>query len=179
MEHNERELIRDLLQQKRTAHQLLLDRYGPMVFRLVLRIVGSQEDAEEVYQDVFVKALNNIESYDCHQSTLGTWLRHIAYHEALNFVRRTRPAFVSIDDTDMNLESIDTPDVLQQNEESLRQMEQALRMLPPHELALVTMFYYDNMSLGDIAYVTDSIPSTVGSRLSRIRKKLYKIIQSL
>ena len=41
------------------------------------------------------------------------------------------------------------------------------------------MFYYDNMSLADIAYVTGSIPSTVGSQLSRIRKKLYRIIKTM
>ena len=179
MEYDETRLIRDLLQQKRAAHKQLLDRYGPMVFRLVMRIVRRQEDAEEVYQDVFVKALSNIESYGSHQATLGTWLSHIAYHEALNFVRRTSPAFVSIDDTDKNQNIFETPDFLQQKEERILQMEQAIDMLPPQEQALISMFYYDNMSLGDIAYVTDSIPSTVGSRLSRLRKKLYRIIQSL
>ena len=49
----------------------------------------------------------------------------------------------------------------------------------PHEQAIVSMFYYDNMSLADIAYVTGSITSTVGSQLSRIRKKLYRIIKTL
>jgi RNA polymerase sigma-70 factor (ECF subfamily) len=52
-------------------------------------------------------------------------------------------------------------------------------MLPPHEQAVITMFYYDNMSLADIAYVTGSTPSTVGSQLCRIRKKLYRIIKTM
>ena len=171
-------LISDLIQQKRVAHQRLLERYGPMVFRLVLRIVGRQEDAEEVYQDVFFKALSNIKTYDQRQASLTTWLSHIAYHESLNFVRRTKPVIVSIDETDMTLEDIDMLEENLQNEENIRLMEQALDQLPPHEQALLTMFYYDNLSLSDIAYVTGSIPSTVGSRLSRIRKKLYKIIKT-
>ena len=41
------------------------------------------------------------------------------------------------------------------------------------------MFYYDDMSLADIAYVTGSQISTIGSQLSRIRKKLYQIIKTL
>ena len=171
-------LISDLIQQKRVAHQRLLERYGPMVFRLVLRIVGRQEDAEEVYQDVFFKALSNIKTYDQRQASLATWLSHIAYHESLNFVRRTKPVIVSIDETDMTLEDVDMLDENLQSEENIRLMEQALDQLPPHEQALLTMFYYDNLSLSDIAYVTGSIPSTVGSRLSRIRKKLYKIIKT-
>lgn len=171
-------LISDLIQQKRVAHQRLLERYGPMVFRLVLRIVGRQEDAEEVYQDVFFKALSNIKTYDQWQASLATWLSHIAYHESLNFVRRTKPVIVSIDETDMTLEDVDMLDENLQSEENIRLMEQALDQLPPQEQALLTMFYYDNLSLSDIAYVTGSIPSTVGSRLSRIRKKLYKIIKT-
>lgn len=180
MKHDDSDslLISDLLQQKRVAHQRLLERYGPMVFRLVLRIVGRQEDAEEVYQDVFFKALSNIKSYDQRKASLATWLSHIAYHESLNFVRRTRPATVSIDETDMSLEDAEPPDEDLQNEESIRLMEQALDQLPPHEQALLTMFYYDNLSLSDIAYVTGSLPSTIGSRLSRIRKKLYRIIKT-
>lgn len=62
---------------------------------------------------------------------------------------------------------------------TLEQLEQALETLPPHEQAILSMFYYDNMSLADIAFVTGSIPSTVGSQLSRIRKKLYRIIKTL
>jgi RNA polymerase sigma-70 factor (ECF subfamily) len=53
-----------------------------------------------------------------------------------------------------------------------------LAKLPPHEQAIVSMFYYDNMSLADMAYVTGANPSTIGSQLSRIRKKLYRIIKS-
>ena len=45
--------------------------------------------------------------------------------------------------------------------------------------AIISMFYYEERSLADIAYVTGSIPSTVGSQLSRIRKKLYRIIKTL
>jgi len=62
---------------------------------------------------------------------------------------------------------------------TLEQLEQVLETLPPHEQAILSMFYYDNMSLADIAFVTGSIPSTVGSQLSRIRKKLYRIIKTL
>jgi RNA polymerase sigma-70 factor (ECF subfamily) len=74
---------------------------------------------------------------------------------------------------------LEAPDDAPQDEETIRQLERALAMLPPHEQAVVSMFYYDNMSLADIAFVTGSIPSTVGSQLSRIRKKLYRIIKTL
>ena len=58
-------------------------------------------------------------------------------------------------------------------------MEQAVDQLAAHAQAVVMMFYYDNMSLADMAYVTGANPSTIGSQLSRIRKKLYRIIKTL
>ena len=106
MEQETAILITGLQQHKADACQRLLATYGEMVFRMVQRIVTCREDAEEVYQDVFVKALRNIGDYNPRQASLATWLNRIAY-------------------------------------------------------------------------VTGSIISTVGSQLSRIRKKLYRIIKTL
>ena len=177
MEQETTILISELRQHKPAACQRLLSEYGPMVFRMVQRIVTRREDAEEVYQDVFVKALRGIEGYNPSQASLATWLNSIAYHESLNFVRGQKPVIVSMDERDLSIDALDDSDDAPQDEETIRQLEQALAKLPPHEQAIVSMFYYDNMSLADIAFVTGSIPSTVGSQLSRIRKKLYRIIK--
>ena len=178
MEQDSTILISDLQQHKSAACQRLLATYGPMVFRMVQRIVTRQEDAEEVYQDVFVKALRGIGGYNPHQASLATWLNRIAYHESLNFVRGQKPNIVYLDDRDLGIDALEAPDEAPQDEETIQQLEQALAKLPPHEQAIVSMFYYDNMSLGDMAYVTGANPSTIGSQLSRIRKKLYRIIKS-
>ena len=172
-------LISDLRQRKSAACQRLLAEYGPAVFRMVQRIVTQREDAEEVYQDVFVKALRGIEGYNPCQASLATWLNRIAYHESLNFVRSKKPNIIYLDDRDTGIDTLEAPDDAPPDEETIRQLEQALAILPPHEQAIVSMFYYDNQSLADIAFVTGSIPSTVGSQLSRIRKKLYRIIKTL
>ena len=152
-------LIRELQQQKPAACQRLFKAYGPVVYRMVQRIVTCREDAEEVYQDVFVKALRGIGSFDSRQASLTTWLKSIAYHESLNFVRGKRATMVYIDESVFGA----------------NQLEDAA---DPHEQAVVSMFYYDNMSLADIAFVTGSVTSTVGSQLSRIRKKLYRMIKT-
>ena len=67
----------------------------------------------------------------------------------------------------------------QPNPETVQLIRAALQHLPPDERAIITMFYYEEMSLKDIAYVTESLPTTVASKLSRTRKKLYKIIKML
>ena len=178
MEREATILMNDLRQHQPAACQQLLTEYGPAVFRMVQRIVTRREDAEEVYQDVFVKALGGIEGYNPRQASLATWLNRIAYHESLNFVRGQKPVIVSMDERDLGIDALDDSDDAPQDEETIRQLEQALAKLPPHEQAVVSMFYYDNMSLADMAYVTGSSPSTLGSQLSRIRKKLYRIIKT-
>lgn len=170
--------ISALQQHQPAACQRLLTDYGPMVFRMVQRIVTQREDAEEVYQNVFVKAIRGIGGYDPRQASLATWLNRIAYHESLNFVRGRKPTLLYIEESDLGTGTMAVPDEAPQDEETIRQLERALAKLPPHEQTIVSMFYYDNMSLADIAFVTDSNPSTVGSQLSRIRKKLYRIIKT-
>jgi len=178
MEQDSTILISALQQHQPAACQRLLTDYGPMVFRMVQRIVSQREDAEEVYQDVFVKAIRGIGGYNPQQASLATWLNRIAYHESLNFVRGKKPTLLYIEEGNLGTDAMEAPDDVPQNEETIRQLEQALAKLPPHEQTIVSMFYYDNMSLADIAFVTDSNPSTVGSQLSRIRKKLYRIIKT-
>ena len=178
MEQDSTILISNLRQRKPAACQQLLTEYGPAVFRMVQRIVTRREDAEEVYQDVFVKALRGIEGYNPRQASIATWLNRIAYHESLNFVRGKKPTLLYIEDNELGANTLEVPDDAPQDEQTIEQLEQALAKLPPHEQAVVSMFYYDNMSLADMAYVTGSNPSTVGSQLSRIRKKLYRIIKS-
>ena len=175
------ELFIDLLRKRnRAACQRLVGDYGPAVFQLVRRIVVRQEDAEEVYQDVFVKALRGIGDYDSRKASLATWLCRIAYHESLNFVRRRQPDIVYMDEQDLGFNNlVDIPEDNANDSHTVQALEEALASLPPHEQAFITMFYYDNMSLADIAYVTGSIPSTVGSQLCRIRKKLYKMIKAM
>ena len=171
--------IEQLRKGDRAACQRLVGDLGPAVFQMVRRIVERQEDVEEVWQDVFVKALRGIGSYDNRKASLSTWLCRIAYHESLNFVRTRRPDIVYMDEHDLGLNGLDdAPEESAYDSQTVQALEEALEMLPPHEQAVITMFYYDNMSLADIAYVTGSIPSTIGSQLSRIRKKLYRIIKS-
>jgi len=177
MEQETTILISELQQYQPAACQRLLSTYGPMVFRMVQRIVTCREDAEEVYQDVFIKALRGIGGYDPRQASLNTWLNRIAYHESLNFVRGQKPTILYIEENDLGIDTMEVADEATQDEQTIRQLEQALAKLPPHEQAIVSMFYYDNMSLADIAYVTGANPSTIGSQLSRIRKKLYRIIK--
>ena len=176
--------LRAGLQKKdRNAKQQMLDCYGRDVFAQIVRLIPGIEDAEVVYQDVFVKVFRNIGKYDAEKSSLRTWVSRIAYNETISFLRKKPVAMISYEDHGIDAYALTDAEVEetfgQPNAETVQLIRAALKHLPPDERAIITMFYYEEMSLKEIAYVTESIPTTVASKLSRTRKKLCRIIKMI
>ena len=176
-------LIEELRKHSPKAQQQMLDLYGRDVFAQVSRLVPVIENAEEVYQDVFVKVFNHIMMYDAKKSSLKTWVSRIAYNEAISFLRKRTAPVVYFEDYGDKAEALSDAEVDetfgQPNPETVQLIRAALKYLPPEDRAVITMFYYEEMSLKEIAYITESMPTTVASKLSRTRKKLYRIIKML
>ena len=179
----ETDLIEGLRRQSPKAQQETIDRYGREVFAQVVRLVAVTENAEEVYQDVFMKVFTNIGQHDARRASLRTWISRIAYNEAVSFLRRKRMPVVYFEDRGHEADKLSDAEVDETlghaNAETVLLIRAALKHLPPEERALVTMFYYEERSLKEIADITESIPTTVASRLSRTRKKLCRIIKML
>ena len=183
MTETEVSLITGLQKQNRNAHQQMLDRYGRDVFAQIARLIPAIEDAEEVYQDVFVKVFKNIGRFDAEKSSLRTWVSRIAYNETISFLRKKPTAMISYEDHGIDAYALTDAEVEetfgQPNAETVQLISAALKHLPPDERAIITMFYYEDMSLKEIAYVTESIPTTIASKLSRTRRKLCRIIKMI
>ena len=179
----ETDLIAGLRKQSPKAQQETIDRYGREVFAQVVRLVAVTENAEEVYQDVFMKVFTNIGHHDAGRASLRTWISRIAYNEAISFLRHKRMPVVYFEDRSHEADKLSDAEVDETlghaNAETVQLIRAALKHLPPEERALVTMFYYEERSLKEIADITESIPTTVASRLSRTRKKLCRIIKML
>jgi len=177
------DLIRGLREQSPKAQRMALECYGKEIFAQVARMLPAVEDAEEVYQDVFVKVFRNIRMYDAEKSSLRTWISRIAYNEAVTWQRHKRQAVIYFEDREGKAEQLTDAEVEETlghpNSETVQLIRAALKHLPPDERAVITMFYYEEMSLKEIAFVTESLPTTVASKLSRTRKKICKIIKML
>ena len=175
------DLIEGLLKRDSKAQQTMLDRFGRDVFAQVVRLIPVVENAEEVYQDVFIKVFSNIGKFNSERSSLKTWISRIAYNEAVSFLRKKSTPMIYFEDYDGEALSDEEVDETfgQANKETVQLIRAALKHLPPEERALITMFYYEEMSLKDIAFVTESLPTTIASKLSRTRKKLCRIIKML
>ena len=162
---------------KREGQRLMVSRYGQMVFAMIVRQVTTTMDAEELTQDTFMRAFNNIDRYDSRRSSLGTWLCRIAYHLTLDFLKRRQPNIISMDDTtDISDEQLAT-ELSSGNEKRIQQLEQMMKELLPDEQMLLTLYYYEDRSLDECSFIMDTTSHALANRLYRIRKKLYKQLQ--
>ena len=159
---------------KREGQRLMVSRYGQMVFAMIVRQVTTTMDAEELTQDTFMRAFNNIDRYDSRRSSLGTWLCRIAYHLTLDFLKRRQPNIISMDDTtDISDEQLAT-ELSSGNEKRIQQLEMLMEELPPDEQMLLTLYYYEDRTLDECSFIMDTTSHALANRLYRIRKKLYK-----
>ena len=177
------QLISGLRQGNAVAQKQFLQLYAPAVFKLIVRMTRNALDAEELTQDALLSAMTHIHDYQPAQAALQTWLNRIAYRKTLNHLRSHSANIVSIDDypsigTQADEEAIN--DYFQKADDSRTELlRQALDHLPPDEQTLVNLFYYDDLPLKEIAFITEAPPGTIATRLHRIRKRLYHIILKL
>ncbi len=161
---------------ERAAQEQFLRRHAQHVFSLICRLVPNEQDAEELTQDVMVRALRHIEDYSPERASVTTWLAHIAYNTALNHMRRHQLPTMSLEE-DINARLMDDAFDTSAADTPLELLQEALHKLNPEEQTLISLYYYDDHPLRDIAYITGQPPSVLSTRLYRIRKKLYRLIQ--
>lgn len=169
----EQQRIRRILDGRSDEYGYFVRTYSAQVLDFVSRMVSDAGDAEELAQDAFVRAFRALRQFDGRSSWL-TWVLRIAYHTALNHLKRQRQQWLSIDD----LPLADTPDDLSTDrEERIQQLDAAIGRLPADEQMLLHLYYYDDRQLRDIAYIMDAEPGLLATRLHRIRKKLLLMLK--
>ena len=176
MNPEEQTYIKRILRGETELYGYFLDTYGQRIFTLVQQIVSNREDAEDLTQDIFVKAFESLKNYrgDCQ---FITWIYRIAYNMTNSALRKSkqRQEFLPTDentpepaDTDSSFDFADE----EERDERIEDLQLALSWLTADERALITLFYYENKSIEDCAYITGLSEANTKVRLHRIRKKL-------
>ena len=189
MKKDEAHIIKEILNGKTEQYEYFLDHYGQQVFVLVDRIVSCPEDAEELTQDVFLKAFQQLSSFKA-ESSFSTWIYRIATNVAISAVRKRKKegirlddsAFANLSDTQVDeaLED-DSEEQLQRLQRAMEQLEadeRALEQLEADERALVTLYYMEEKTLAEVAFIVGLTEANAKVKLHRIRKKLYIFIKN-
>ncbi len=173
-------LIQRVLGGETDAYAELLERYGAKVYGLVVRLVGIEAEAEELTQDAFVQAYTHLADFRA-EADFATWLYRIAYNVALMHLRRRRTVTLPIDERllDSVTDEMADSDLSEATEERIALLEQALKRLSPEDRTAVTLFYVEDRTTREIAFILGTTVSNVTTRLHRVRKRLYLLIKQL
>jgi RNA polymerase sigma-70 factor (ECF subfamily) len=159
------------------AFSFIVDRHKDRAFNLAFRICGSREDAEEIAQDSFMKAFRSLGSFKM-KCEFSTWLYRIVYNTAISHVRSERKDIVSLEDFPADAYDFtrDDPDDDDEKEYRKELLGLAMKMINVEDRGLISLFYFDEMNIDEIASVTGLTRSNVKVRLFRARQKITEEI---
>jgi len=176
----EQDLIQSILDGNTQSFSVLLKRYQRPIHALVRQIVSNREDAEELTQDVFIKAFRKLDSFKG-GSSLSTWLYRIAWNTAISETRKKRLIYPEFDENQFaNLPDETVDEVLEKenDEMQLQRLEKAIERLPPEEKALITLYYTESKPLAEIALILNLSAENTKVKLHRTRKKIVLLLNN-
>ena len=155
------------------AFRELVERHRDRAYGLALRVLRSPADAEEVAQDAFLRAWRALPRFRG-DAAFGTWLYRIVARRAFDraaTLRGRRARETSLEEARDRAERVKVhPDPNAGGEK--RRLEELLERLPEAQRAAVTLYYYEDRSVDDVAKILGLPPNTVKTHLSRARAAL-------
>ena len=169
------EIISRVLRGEQQAFAELVNRYQNFVFTITLRYTDNREDAEEIAQDIFVKAYRSLADFRG-ASKFSTWLYTIVTTSCITFLRKKKLETRSLDDervfeqADNQNSGFTTNQVEQKSKVAM--VNEAIKLLSPDDAKIITLFYKGEQSLEEIGVIIGMEPNTVKVKLHRARQRL-------
>jgi RNA polymerase sigma-70 factor (ECF subfamily) len=151
----------------------LLDQYGNRIFQYLRKLLRSREDAEDVYQNVFVAF--HAKADGVHPDAIETYLYRAAYNQAVNHIKsRQRKKETDLPDTFVVPEPDHDENPIQvRKNEAIRR---AFLELSDKESSVLHMQFYDQKSYREIAEIMSMSESAVESLLVRAKRKMRTLL---
>lgn len=172
---NDTELISRILLGEQQLYEQLIRRYQDYVFTLTFRVIKNREDAEEVAQDVFIKAFRSLNNFKG-LSKFSTWLYTIVRNTCITFLRKKELEIYSMDNENIfaKVNSQHSPFDANELEQKARiaMANKAIGLLSPDDAEIITLFYKAEQSLEEISNILCIETNAVKVRLHRARIRL-------
>ncbi len=180
---DEADLIARCRAHERAAHDELYHRFRRQVAANLYRVLGDRTDLDDLVQEVFVIAFRGLERFRG-DARLSTWLYRICVNVALGRIRTRKRKPPAIGVADLDAAAID-PSMIERPETPERSLERrqdqarvyaALETLAPKKRIVLYLHEIEGLDLKEIAYLVDSNPVTVRTRLFYARREFYRAI---
>lgn len=174
-------LIQRILAGEQEVFASIVEDYKNMVFALFMRSLGNRETAEDLTQEVFVKAFRFLKSFRS-EAKFSTWLTRIALNTLRSHMRSKqfkRDRLSDAYDSTLHEQSSEHPDKEHSMRERLRLMQRALADLSDKDREVLLLCAMEGRTYGEAAEILELPLGTVRSRLSHARTRVRKLMQDL
>jgi len=181
----EARLVREIRAGDGDAFETLVREHQTRVYNLALRMTGSEEDAQDIAQETFLKAWRTMGKYrgEC---SLGSWLYRIASNLSIDLLRKNkrqqREKIVSLEDNGEDGRTLELPDLREEpqtileREENRRAVWACLEKLPEEQRLILVLRDVNGLSYEEIGASMGLEMGTVKSRIFRAREKLANLL---
>jgi len=172
--HQESAIINQIIGGDTQAFALLVDCYKNLVFTLALRMLKNREEAEEVSQDTFIKIYKALPKFKG-DSKLSTWVYKVPYNTSLDRIKKNsrHQNEVAIDSfTENQIKTLDNALEAMETVEQQETIQDCLQELSSKDSFLLTLFYFEELSLEEISQIVNMETNTVKVNIHRARKRL-------
>ena len=175
----ENRLVKQFQSGDASAFELIMKHYEPYVLGLAARMTGDRATAEDICQEVFMKVLKGLRRFR-EGSTLKTWIFRIAHNTVVDHVRSNKNREETLDEPEAEPKQDDTESspLMALADEQLRlEITKSMKTLQPQAREIVHLFYWDQLSVGEISEALQLPAGTVKTHLFRARKQLRETIE--
>lgn len=164
------------------AYNKLVEKYERALFYHILKMVNDRQQVEDLVQETFVKAFDNLNTYSTNYA-FSTWLYRIATNHTIDYLRKKKLNTLSIDDPvktkdgEMEMQLPDKSASTDRNiikKQRQQIVQQAIQDLPEKYRKVIELRHMEEKSYKEISEVLDSPLGTVKAHIFRARELLYK-----
>jgi RNA polymerase sigma-70 factor, ECF subfamily len=168
-------LIGKIAKGDRLAMEALFERYRVRVFRFLARMVRNEATAEELNSDVFLDIWRQAGTFEG-RSAVSTWIFSIARFKALNVLQRRPEAALDEEKAAEIEDHADDPEVVLAKKDKAAVLRQCLAKLSAEHREIVSLVYYQQKSVEEVAGIVGIPEATVKTRMFYARKKLSELL---
>ncbi len=172
------ELVERIRKENSELYVEIVKRYQQKLYRYLAYLIGNSSEAEDLVQNVFTKAYQNLFSFNI-KKKFSSWIYRIAHNEGVNFIKkRKREKHISLEDLDFPL--VDNTSSMSDNlikEELQKNVKQSLDTLESKYREPLILYYFEDKSYKEISDILRIPVKTVGTFIFRGKKIMKTIYQ--
>lgn len=155
----------------------IVSQYNEPLYWKIRHIVLNHDDANDILQNVFIKAWKNIDDFQ-NRAKISTWLYRIAINESLDFIRKQKSTAVIESDADNNIANRLIADEYFDGDKTVAMLQQAIATLPEVQRVVFNLRYYDEMKYSEMSKILNTTEGALKASYHIAVKKITEYFKS-